>query len=186
MSNGPCNRPGECTYVAQGDSINVSQQDLILKSSSPESTREIGAIIASACRSGDVIALSGELGVGKTTLTQGIARGLGIRTSVTSPTFVLVKHYAGDQAHLAHIDLYRLESEEEAMALDLDELFYGGSVVVVEWSDRFPSVLPEQHLRVAIGYDGSDGRVIAISGAGRRGGALVDKLRSLFGGSQCS
>jgi tRNA threonylcarbamoyladenosine biosynthesis protein TsaE len=162
----------------------VSQPGLVLKSSSSESTREIGSIIASVCHPGDVIALSGDLGAGKTTLTQGIAKGLGIDESVTSPTFVLIKHYSGDRVGLTHIDLYRLESEEEALALDLDELFYGDSVVVVEWPDRFMSVFPDQYLLLTISYSGLDERVVEVTGVGQRGDELVEKLRELFSGSQ--
>ena len=161
----------------------MSQPGLVLKSSSSESTREIGSIIASVCHPGDVIALSGDLGAGKTTLTQGIAKGLGIDESVTSPTFIR-SNTTGDRVGLTHIDLYRLESEEEALALDLDELFYGDSVVVVEWPDRFMSVFPDQYLLLTISYSGLDERVVEVTGVGQRGDELVEKLRELFSGSQ--
>lgn len=123
----------------------------VLRSSSPESTQEIGRAVAAICRAGDVVALVGDIGAGKTTLTQGIAEGLGVRAPVTSPTFVLVRQYAGDEIDLTHVDLYRLESEAEAKSLDLDECLYDSyGVTVLEWADRFASVLPEQYLVLTI------------------------------------
>lgn len=157
----------------------------VLRSSSPESTQEIGRAVAAICRAGDVVALVGDIGAGKTTLTQGIAEGLGVRAPVTSPTFVLVRQYAGDEIDLTHVDLYRLESEAEAKSLDLDECLYDSyGVTVLEWADRFASVLPEQYLVLTIQYDGLEQRSISISGVGVRGHTMAEELWALLDRSQ--
>jgi tRNA threonylcarbamoyladenosine biosynthesis protein TsaE len=157
----------------------------VVRSSSPESTQEIGRAVAAICRAGDVIALVGDIGTGKTTLTQGIADGLGVGVPVTSPTFVLVRQYAGDELDLTHVDLYRLESEAEARSLDLDECLYDSDgVTVLEWADRFTSVLPEQYLMLTIQYDGLEQRSINISGVGARGRAMAEELWASLDRSQ--
>lgn len=158
----------------------MEKEFLTLASSSPERTREIGQAIGIACRSGDVITVSGGLGSGKTTLTQGIALGLGVKDPVTSPSFVLMKHYSGDKVNLTHLDLYRVESEEEVLELDLEEFSRAGDVVVIEWPDRFYPVLPEQRLNLRIDCDESGGRIIKINGIGERGKAMVNQLKISF------
>jgi tRNA threonylcarbamoyl adenosine modification protein YjeE len=98
----------------------------------PEDMEALGAAIAAHLRAGDLVALNGELGAGKTTLTRGLGRALGVRGAVTSPTFVLARtHPRGEGAPLVHVDAYRLSSPAELDDLDLD---YEGSIVVVEWA----------------------------------------------------
>jgi tRNA threonylcarbamoyladenosine biosynthesis protein TsaE len=111
-------------------------------SNSPEETRLAGERWGrEAAAPGMVLALVGELGAGKTEFVKGLARGLGVRDAVRSPTFTLVhEHAARDGLRLVHIDLYRLRSEEEALALGWEELAGPGSVVAVEWADRFPGL----------------------------------------------
>lgn len=119
-------------------------------SDSPEKTKRIAAEIAKRLRSGDVIALEGDLGSGKTTFVQGLAVGLGVAKEeyVRSPTFTIVNEYEG-KSPLYHIDLYRLGGEDEIEALGLEEYFEGDGVTVVEWADRFRQSLPERTKRIA-------------------------------------
>lgn len=101
-----------------------------------------GESLAADLRAGDAIALTGELGAGKTHLTKGIVRGLGCADEVTSPTFTLVHEYTGGRLPVFHMDLYRLESAEEVMAMGWDDLLDAGGVCIVEWANRFPNMLP--------------------------------------------
>ena len=114
-------------------------------SRSLQETHALAARIASGLLPGEVIALIGDLGAGKTSFVQGLARGLGVdeRAYVRSPTFTLVNEYAG-RIPLYHIDLYRLDRRAEAHDLGLEEYFDGDGVTVVEWADRFPELLPER------------------------------------------
>jgi tRNA threonylcarbamoyladenosine biosynthesis protein TsaE len=105
-----------------------------LRTGSPEETEAAGEELAASLRVGDLLLLAGGLGAGKTTFVRGLARGLGIRDGVQSPTFQLVRVYRGN-LQLAHVDLYRLESGAELADLGLDDLLEEG-VVAVEWGDR--------------------------------------------------
>lgn len=136
------------------------------------------------CRPGDVISLTGDVGAGKTTYAQGIGEGLGIESQVTSSTFVLVRQYSGDELDLYHIDLYRLDSLDEVQSLDLDEHLYGEGVTVLEWADKFPSVLPNEYLQVSIDYSGHERRTIRVEGVGQRGRAMAEELRASLDRSQ--
>lgn len=136
------------------------------------------------CRPGDVISLTGDVGAGKTTYAQGIGEGLGIESQVTSSTFVLVRQYSGDELDLYHIDLYRLDSLDEVQSLDLDEHLYGEGVTVLEWADKFPSVLPDEYLQVSIDYGGHERRTIRVEGVGQRGRAMAEELRASLDRSQ--
>lgn len=114
------------------------------KSSSPEETFAIACEYARGLKAGDVLALVGELGAGKTCFVQGLAHGLGVPDSiyVRSPSFTLMNHYAGGRLPVYHFDFYRLSDPSELGDLGLDEYFYGEGVTVVEWPDRFPGALP--------------------------------------------
>jgi tRNA threonylcarbamoyladenosine biosynthesis protein TsaE len=120
-----------------------------LRAETPEDTRAIGRAIAPLLRPRDALALSGELGAGKTTLVQGIAAGLGIREQVVSPTFTLVREYQG-RLWLAHVDVYRLERIQEVVDLGLEEIGDGDAVLVVEWGDAIDAVLPSDRLNVEL------------------------------------
>lgn len=108
--------------------------------------------------------LIGELGSGKTTLTKGIAEGLGAAKAedVSSPTFTLIHEY-GNPVRVYHVDLYRLETAEQARRLGLEDLFLEPALVVIEWGDRFPEVLPENRMEIRFSHAGGDRRVIEIS-----------------------
>jgi tRNA threonylcarbamoyladenosine biosynthesis protein TsaE len=131
-----------------------------------DDTRAVGEAIAELLQPRDTVILSGELGAGKTTFVQGLARGLGITDQVVSPTFTLVKEYSG-RLHLAHVDVYRLDRIQDVVDLDLDELGTGEGVVVVEWGDAVEELLPPDRLRVQLttmSPDGPDeGRRIVMS-----------------------
>jgi tRNA threonylcarbamoyladenosine biosynthesis protein TsaE len=120
-----------------------------LRAETPEDTRNIGRAIAPLLQPRDAVALSGELGAGKTTLVQGIAVGLGVDEPVVSPTFTLVREYRG-RLHLAHVDVYRLERIQDVMDLGLEEIGEGEAVLVVEWGDAIDVLLPTDRLDVEL------------------------------------
>ena len=111
-------------------------------SHSPEETFDFGSGLAVSLKKGAVLALSGDLGAGKTHLVKGIAKGLGIDADVTSPTFTLIHEYTGGRLPLYHIDLYRLDEAEEALKIGLDEYLESDGVTVIEWADKFAELIP--------------------------------------------
>ena len=122
-----------------------------LVSHGPEQTQQLGTRLGELCLPGDIFLLVGDLGAGKTCLTQGIAWGLGITEYTASPTFVLMRELYG-RLPLYHIDLYRLDRIEEIADLGLDDYFYGNGICVVEWADKGLSILPAEHMLVNISY----------------------------------
>jgi len=114
---------------------------------------------------GAVVLLIGNLGAGKTTLAKGIVEGVGAAPpdEVSSPTFTLIHEY-GDPVRVYHIDLYRINQAREAVALGLDELFDSGVLVLVEWGERFPELLPERRVEVRLKRIGNEEREIIIAG----------------------
>ena len=111
-------------------------------SNSPEETAAAGAECASAASKGDVFALTGDLGAGKTQFVKGFAEEVGSRDQVTSPTFTLIHEYSGGRLPVYHFDFYRLETAEEVTRLGLDEYLFGDGACIIEWADRFPELLP--------------------------------------------
>jgi tRNA threonylcarbamoyladenosine biosynthesis protein TsaE len=142
----------------------------------PEDTQKIGRCIGELAQAGDVILLTGNLGAGKTCLTQGIAWGLGIQEYTMSPSFVLVRELRG-RLPLYHIDLYRLEKVEESVDLGLDDYFYGRGLSVVEWADRAMSIMPPEHLLIEVEYLSDTGRKLRLKPAGRRYLKMAAQLR---------
>ncbi|MDP2730916.1 MAG: tRNA (adenosine(37)-N6)-threonylcarbamoyltransferase complex ATPase subunit type 1 TsaE [Dehalococcoidales bacterium] len=140
---------------------------LELVSRSPEQTRTLGVRIGELALAGDVFLLVGELGAGKTCLTQGIAWGLGIKEYALSPSFVIMRELHG-RLPLYHIDLYRLAHMEEIADLGLDEYFYGQGICVVEWADKALTILPEKHLMIKISYLSETERNIKMEPSGQR------------------
>ena len=110
----------------------------------PQETFELGRALAAELRPGAVLALAGDLGAGKTHFTKGLAEGLGVEADVTSPTFTLVHEYPGGRLPLVHIDLYRLEEPGEVLGIGLDDYLYGEGVTVIEWADKFETLMPEE------------------------------------------
>ncbi len=148
---------------------------LELVSHSPEQTQKLGQIIGESALPGDVCLLEGELGAGKTCLTQGIAWGLGIQEYALSPSFVIMRELYG-RLPLYHIDLYRLDNIEESMELGLDDYLYGKGVCVVEWAEKALSILPEKHLFIRIKYLSDTDRSFSIEPNGERYVELVKQL----------
>lgn len=129
---------------------------------SAEKTQKVGEKFARKLSGGEVMALYGELGTGKTTFVQGLARGLGIKEQIVSPSYILVRQY-GKNPKLIHIDLYRLEKIRQVQDLGLGELFEDSdSIVVVEWADRMQSELPENYIKINFEFNNDSGRKITI------------------------
>ena len=108
----------------------------------PAETQALGCAEGARCAAGDVVALCGDLGAGKTQFVKGLVAGLGATSEVTSPTFTLIHEYDGGRLPVYHFDFYRLDSTAEAIALGLDEYLDGTGVSVIEWADKFPDLLP--------------------------------------------
>ena len=132
-----------------------------------------GHALSKVLVSGTVVGLVGNLGAGKTQLVKAIAGGMGIdRDSIKSPTFMLIQEYAGREK-LYHIDCYRLKDEDEFLELGIDELFYSEGVILIEWADKFPDVLPEDTLWISIEVTGVLNRKLTISAQGSRSGKIL-------------
>ena len=138
-----------------------------LQAATPAATRRLGERIARMLRAGDVVLLSGELGAGKTVLAQGIGRGLGVTEPIKSSSFVIMNEYDGRELRLYHADLYRLEDPAQVAELALDELAARG-VLVIEWPERAPAELPEEHLLVRLACGTARTRTIEIEPHGAR------------------
>ncbi len=152
-------------------------------SRSPEQTRRIGIRLGSLLDAQDVICLSGDLGSGKTTLVQGIARGWGSLDTVTSPTFVLANNYrkAGGEM-MSHLDAYRIQNALEAEDLDLPAMMADGPFVV-EWAERILPVLPGQHLWVNLQYLNDEQRGLVFTPHGERYQRILVSLKdAIMGG----
>ena len=134
-----------------------------IESRSVSETVRIGRRIGGSLQPGDVVALAGELGTGKTHLIKGLAAGVGIDKSayVSSPSFTLINEYPG-KIPFYHLDLYRLKTEEEADALGIEEYLQGQGVTAIEWADRIPSFLPKELLWIHLYYLGERTRSIEM------------------------
>ncbi|MEX2206848.1 MAG: tRNA (adenosine(37)-N6)-threonylcarbamoyltransferase complex ATPase subunit type 1 TsaE [Myxococcota bacterium] len=149
-------------------------------SRSPAQTRELGRLLGELLQGGDVLALTGPLGAGKTCLVQGLAEGLGIdpRAPVTSPSFGIVAEYPG-RVWLRHADFYRVESYARLLDAGFDDLCDASGVLVVEWPERFPEVVPAERLEIRIepGAD-PEARLLRVEARGERAGKLREELDS--------
>ena len=131
-----------------------------LKIKNEEETRRFGLDLAHELKAGDVVALIGDLGTGKTALTRYIAEGLGITARVNSPTFTIVKEYRESRLPLFHFDVYRVSDPDELFNIGADEYFYGDGVCVVEWADLIEELLPEDTRYIYIEYGPKEGERI--------------------------
>ncbi len=122
------------------------------RTTSAEETVALGERLGALLRSGDIIALEGNLAAGKTTITKGIARALGVDDTITSPTFCLVSEYAGKMP-LYHFDVYRLQGADDFANLGADEMLYGNGVCVIEWSEKIMEELPARTIKIKIEND---------------------------------
>lgn len=146
---------------------------------SPSQTEEFGSTIGRRLQSGDVIALVGELGVGKTTFVRGVASGAGFDPHVvSSPTFTFIQEYTGPLT-LAHVDLYRLEQSTELADTGLAEYLNGDFVVLIEWADRLPaSWLPDGYLSFHFLHSGKNARRVNVQAYGQRSRDLLQAIMS--------
>ncbi len=126
-----------------------------------------------------MIALEGELGAGKTQFIKGLTAGAGVREStyVSSPSFTLINEYPG-RVLFYHIDLFRLENQEAAEGLGLEDYFQGEGITAIEWADRIPRLLPKERLTIHILYTGKNTRSIEITGKGKRYEDLIKEVMS--------
>lgn len=146
-------------------------------SRSPEQTRRIGVRLGGALQTGDVICLQGDLGAGKTTFVQGVARGWGSLDSVSSPTFIIVNVYRRtDQTQLFHVDAYRLDSTPEAEELDLDSMLSQGPVLI-EWPERMDGLIPQERLWLKLAHIDKAEREIKFQASGKRYDDLLEVIR---------
>ncbi|KPV55746.1 hydrolase [Paenibacillus sp. A3] len=128
-------------------------------------TSALAERLASLFIPGTVITLDGDLGAGKTTFSQAVAKAIGVKDIVNSPTFTIIKEYEGSEFPFYHMDVYRL-SLEEADDLGLDEYFYGKGITLVEWGSLIEEILPPQRLEIRIETDGENGRSFKLKPSG--------------------
>jgi tRNA threonylcarbamoyladenosine biosynthesis protein TsaE len=134
---------------------------LIIHTKTSNETIALGEKIGSFLKKGDIIALKGSLAAGKTTITKGIARSLGIAEDVTSPTFTLISEYEG-KIPLYHFDVYRLDTIEDFINLGSEELLYGNGVCIIEWSEKIFSELPDYTISIHLETQSDNSRKITI------------------------
>jgi tRNA threonylcarbamoyladenosine biosynthesis protein TsaE len=154
-------------------------------STSPEDTAMLGLRLAAVLKPGDVLALTGVIGAGKSVMARAVAGGLGVRTAMASPSFVIVATYEGTPV-VHHIDLYRVRDLGEAVAAGVEEAINSDAVSIIEWADRVPDLLPQDRidLRLEPG-EGREERLISLRPAGERAGErlyalLAAALRGYF------
>ena len=138
-----------------------------IESFSEKDTFELGRKIGEQAGPGQIYTLDGDLGVGKTVFTKGLARGLGIREPVNSPTFTIVQEYRDGRLPLYHFDVYRIEDPEEMEEIGYDDYFFGEGVCLIEWAEKIRELLPEKVIRITIEKQlekGFDYRTIIIEG----------------------
>lgn len=152
-------------------------------SRSPEQTRSIGMRLGGALQAGDVVCLQGNLGAGKTTFVQGIAKGWGSLDSVSSPTFIIVNVYRrADLSQLFHMDAYRLDSTPEAEELDLDSMLAQGPLLI-EWPERINGLVPNERLWVQLEHIDEEEREMKFKSSGKRYDSLLEIIRhAAYGG----
>ena len=149
------------------------------RTESPEETVGLGATLGRLLQAGDLIVLAGELGCGKTWFTKGIALGVGVSPHevVTSPSFALMNEYEGS-CTLFHMDVYRLETHGDFLDTGLDECFDGRGIVVMEWGDKWPEILPECRLNVVFSILGEQSRELLMTGESPRTIEILAGLRN--------
>ena len=150
-----------------------------LETHSPEETLELGRRIGRAARPGDVLALVGDLGTGKTVLAKGVAEGLGAASArdVLSPTFVLCREYLDGRLPLYHFDAYRLRGAADLEGIGASEVFGGEGLSLVEWADRAPQALPPDRLEVNLEVTGPQSRRLAFEARGPHAARWLAEIR---------
>ena len=138
------------------------ENDAALTTNSEKETMDFGRFLGQKAEEGLFLALTGDLGAGKTHFVQGLAEGLGVKGVVGSPTFTIMNLYEDGRLPLKHFDFYRLHSEDDLWNIGWEEYGEGG-VVVVEWADMFPSLIPEESIHINIALSGEEERLITVS-----------------------
>lgn len=136
-----------------------------------EETINIGLSIGNLLKPGDIICLTGDLGTGKTHITKGIAKGLGIKEHITSPTFTIVNEYDSGRLKLYHFDVYRVSEPDEIYAIGFDDYIFSDGVSIIEWANYIEEILPNEYLHILIEKDlsmGEDYRKITITPYGNK------------------
>ena len=131
-----------------------------------EETINIGLSIGNLLKPGDIICLTGDLGTGKTHITKGIAKGLGVKEHITSPTFTIVNEYDSGRLKLYHFDVYRVSEPDEIYAIGFDDYIFSDGVSIIEWANYIEEILPNEYLHILIEKDlsmGEDYRKITIT-----------------------
>lgn len=150
---------------------------LELISHKPAETHRFGINIGRLAMPGDILLLVGKLGTGKTCLTQGIARGLGIEEYIPSPSFVLIRQFYG-RLPLYHIDLYRLDLPQEIADLGLNDYLYGKGICVIEWAEKGLGLMPPEYMLIKIDYLVDTERSLKLEAHGKRYMEMLDKLKA--------
>ena len=150
----------------------------VVSTDSAEGTLTIAIALGALVREGDVICLSGDLGAGKTTFTQGLALGLGIPEDVpvSSPTFTIVAEHRSGRVPLYHFDVYRLSGPDDLLDIGFDDYLETGGVTVIEWADKIAEALPDDRLDITISITGDRQRTWRFAAGGPRSEALLEDL----------
>jgi tRNA threonylcarbamoyladenosine biosynthesis protein TsaE len=151
--------------------------NLKLVTHNAEQTQKLGVGIGKLAEAGDIILLVGDLGAGKTCLTQGIAYGLGTEEYTLSPSFVIMRELHAERLPLYHMDFYRLDNIAEISDLGLDDYLFGHGMCVIEWANKGISVLPEDHLLIVIDYISETERNITVEPKGKRYERMLEDLK---------
>ena len=158
--------------------FSVTDDSVRIETGEVEQTIELGSLIGSLLKAGDVVALIGQLGAGKTYLTKGIAEGQGVkdRKEVTSPSYVLIKQYMG-RIPIYHFDAYRVKSPDEMYDIDCVGFFWGEGISIIEWADKVMECLPDDFIKITIETVGETSRDIHISYQGERYRSFMEEFK---------
>lgn len=147
------------------------------RTKSSDETERIGFKLGSLLKRGSIVLVSGDLGVGKTVLTKGIAKGMGIDDYVTSPTFMIVNEHMGE-IPLYHFDVYRIDDYRELYDIGYEEYFYGDGVCVIEWPEKIMPLIPEENIFIHIYMgDSFDERVVEIDSNGTKYDEVIKEMK---------
>ncbi len=144
---------------------------MVIETHDPEETFEVGRTIGMNAKPGQIYTLTGDLGVGKTVFTQGVAAGLGITEPVNSPTFTIIQEYEDGRLPFYHFDVYRIGDREEMEEIGYDDYFFGQGICLIEWAELIEEILPEKRIEVTIEKDlekGFEYRKITIEERGEK------------------
>lgn len=161
-----------------GNRVTLRTVSITLQTESPEQTRALGCCLGGLLQAGDIVCLQGDLGSGKTCLTQGIGVGMGVAGVINSPTFVFVNEHAplNTGPCLYHVDLYRICDLTDVLSLGLEDYMYGDGVTVIEWADRAVEIMPKSCLWVRLTYHDYTERRLTLEASGERYAALLEAL----------